>query len=65
MGGRIDKVNAGLDVYIEFEGHHPLAFSYVPHAGDPLVEAILAKNKQLIEAELAAQPTTMADLFFL
>lgn len=63
MGFRVDKITVTLSVYVEFEGYHVIAFDYVPHANDPLVDAALAKNEELNRAAFAANPPTLGDLF--
>lgn len=54
MGVRVDSVSVSMDVYVEFEGHSTVRFSYTPAPDDPLVAALVAKNEELLRVELAS-----------
>lgn len=66
MGFRVDKVQVVITVNREWFGPINISFEYAPdkpfgHDLDPLVAALLAKNKELIDVKIAqageADPT--------
>jgi hypothetical protein len=63
MGFRIDSVAVRISVYVEFEGHHDIEFTYTPSADDPLVNALLAKNTELSNAAVAADTNPINPFF--
>lgn len=55
---RVDRIQAHVTVYVEFEGSRIIKLDYIPEDGDPLARALLDKaaaiNRMLAEGEAAA-----------
>jgi hypothetical protein len=54
MTYRVDRVQAVVTFYVDFEGTRQATIDYVPAPGDQLAAALLAKADELNRAEIIA-----------